>query len=90
MGGLSHLVNPLSNPEQLAISTLQVDGDLSDSIRFESSRVLQAAGVLLRLPQEIIAQSIVILARFWAGDDGRRLLEDDAKVCHICRTVGLG
>jgi hypothetical protein len=42
---------------------------------------MQAAGTLLRLPQELIAQSIIILYRFWTGADGGSLLEHDSKVC---------
>lgn len=86
--GPSHLVNPLASPAHLETSASQLDGvpkDLEDSIRYETTRLLQAAGILLRLPQEIIAQSIVILSRFWSGADGTSLLECDAKV-NICTT----
>ncbi|KAI5360727.1 Putative Cyclin-like superfamily, cyclin/Cyclin-like subunit Ssn8 [Septoria linicola] len=79
---LSHLLNPLATSQQLETSASQLDGvprDLEDSIRFETSRLVQAAGILLRLPQEIIAQCIVILQRFWTGPDGGSLLEHDSK-----------
>lgn len=82
---LSHLANPIVTSTQLEVSATQLDGvsrDLEDSIRFESARLLQAAGVLLRLPQELIAQSITILYRFWTGADGGSMLEHDAKVCY--------
>lgn len=81
--GPSHLVNSLASPAHLETSASQLDGvpkDLEDSIRFETSRLLQATGILLRLPQEIIAQSIVVLSRFWSGADGMSLLECDAVV----------
>lgn len=81
--GPSHLVNPLATPAHLETSASQLDGvprDLEDSIRYETTRLLEATGILLRLPQEIIAQSIVILSRFWSGADGTSLLECDAKV----------
>ncbi|KAK3070238.1 hypothetical protein LTR53_010811 [Teratosphaeriaceae sp. CCFEE 6253] len=78
----SHLVNPLATSAQLETSASQLDGvprDLEDSIRYQTARLNQAAGVLLRLPQEIIAQSIVILQRFWLGPDGGSMLEQDPK-----------
>ncbi len=80
---LSHLANPLVTSPQLETSVSQLDGvprDLEDSIRFETARLMQAAGTLLRLTQELIAQSIIILYRFWIGADGGSLLEHDSKV----------
>ena len=68
---------------QLETSASQLDGvprDLEDSVRFETAHLLQAAGMLLRLPQEIIAQSITILYRYWLGADGGSMLEYDSKV----------
>ncbi|KAK4919973.1 hypothetical protein LTR49_012410 [Elasticomyces elasticus] len=78
----SHLVNPLATSSQLETSASQIDElprDLEYSIRYESSRLNQAAGMLLRLPQEIIAQSIVILQRCWAGEHGISILKQDPK-----------
>ncbi|TKA54727.1 hypothetical protein B0A55_11805 [Friedmanniomyces simplex] len=78
----SHLVNPLASIAQLETSASQIDGvprDLEASIRYETGRLNQAAGILLRLPQEIIAQSIVILQRFWTGPDGASMLKHDSK-----------
>ena len=80
---LSHLVNPLATLTQLETSSSQLDGipkDLEDSIRFTTFRLMQAAGTLLRLPQEIIAQSIVLLQRYWLGADGGSLLDNDTQV----------
>ena len=82
--GPSHLINPLATPAHLETSATQLDGipkDLEDSVRYETTRLLEASGILLRLPQEIIAQSIVLLARFWSGADGASMLDCDAKVC---------
>lgn len=82
--GLSHLTNPLATPAQLQSSSSQTDGvpaDLEDSIRYEGARLLQAAGVLLRSPQELIAEAIVIFTRFWVGSEGGSLVEYGAKVC---------
>lgn len=79
----SHLSNPLATPDQLASSGSQLDGippDLEDSIRFAGARLTQAAGILLRLPQDIIAQAIVIFARFFQGPEGGSLMEYGAKV----------
>lgn len=80
---LCHLLNPLATSTQLETSSSQLDGvpkDIEDSVRFETTGLIQAAGILLRLPQEIIAQSIVILYRFWTGPYGGSLLEHDSKV----------
>ncbi|KAF2084983.1 hypothetical protein K490DRAFT_47946 [Saccharata proteae CBS 121410] len=69
----SNLSNPLATPDQLASSGSQLDGipaDLEDSLRFAGARLTQMAGVLLKLPQDIIAQAIVIFTRFWLGTEG--------------------
>ncbi|THY01830.1 hypothetical protein D6D03_05492 [Aureobasidium pullulans] len=80
--GLSHITNPLATPYQLQNTASQLDripGDLEVSIRFEGSRLIQAAGVLLHLPQELIAEAIIIYARFWLGPEGGSLAEYHAK-----------
>ena len=69
----SPLANPLVTPAQLRLSSSQLDNiprHLEDSVRFAGARLTQAAGILLRLPQEIIAQAIVVFARFWVGAEG--------------------
>lgn len=79
----SHLANPLATSDQLETSASQLDGvptDLEASIRFSTAQLLQAAGILLRLPQELIAQAIILTYRFWTGPDAGSLLEDDAEV----------
>ncbi|KAI9704475.1 MAG: hypothetical protein M1820_005549 [Bogoriella megaspora] len=76
--GLSHLANPLASPDQLALSSSSVDGipaDLEDSLRYAGARLTQAAGTLLKLPQDVIAQAIVIFSRFWIGSEGGSLVE---------------
>lgn len=81
--GLSHLANPLAAPDQLHTSASQLDGvfgDLVDSVRFEGAKLIQAAGILLQLPQEIIAEAIIIFSRFWAGPEGGSIVDYDAKV----------
>lgn len=80
---LSHLTNPLATPAQLQTSSSQLDGlpsDLEDSIRYQGAKLIQAAGVLLRLPQELIAEAIITFSRFWVGSDGGSLVEYGAKV----------
>lgn len=80
----SHLLNPIATSAQLETSASRLDGvakDIEDSVRFETSRMLQAAGILLRLPQELIAQAIVILQRYWTGPDGGSVLDYNPKVC---------
>lgn len=87
MASTSLLSNPLATAEQLSSSGSQLDGvpaDLEASIRFAGARLTQAAGILLRLPQDVIAQSLVIFARFWTGSEGGSLRQYDLKVssCH--------
>ncbi|KAM0804216.1 cyclin domain-containing protein [Usnea florida] len=70
---LSPLSNPLATVDQLSTSSSQLDGvpaDLESSLRFAGAQLTQAAGILLRLPQEIIAQAIVIFQRFYVGSEG--------------------
>lgn len=80
---LSHLSNPLATPEQLADSASQLDGtpiDLEISLRYHCQRVIQAAGILLGLPQIIIAETIVIFSRFLVGPEGGSFLDHSAIV----------
>ncbi|CAC9887904.1 unnamed protein product, partial [Aureobasidium pullulans] len=79
---MSHITSPLATPYQLQNTASQLDripGDLEVSIKFEGSRLIQAAGVLLHLPQELIAEAIIIFARFWLGPEGGSLAEYHAK-----------
>ncbi|KAF1812734.1 hypothetical protein P152DRAFT_396402 [Eremomyces bilateralis CBS 781.70] len=74
----SLLANPLATPEQLSISSSQLDGvpaDLERSIIHAGQKLIQYAGILLRLPQEIITQAIVIFTRYWVGAEGGSLLD---------------
>ncbi|PYH41707.1 putative cyclin [Aspergillus saccharolyticus JOP 1030-1] len=74
--GLKFLSNALATPEQLSTSSSSIDGvtpDLEASIRFAGALLTQAAGVLLRLSQDIIAQAIVTFTRFWIGAEGGSL-----------------
>ena len=82
----SHFANPLASSLQLETSASQLDGvprEIEDSVRYETARLLQVAGILLRLPQEVIARSIITLQRFWVGPDGGSLLDFDAKVRNV-------
>lgn len=79
----SPLANSLATVAQLEISGSQLDGippDLENSIRYAGARLTQAAGVLLTLPQEVIAQAIVVFTRFWVGPEGGSLAEFGAEV----------
>ncbi|KAL1649011.1 hypothetical protein SLS61_006534 [Didymella pomorum] len=74
----SPLANPLATVVQLKSSGSQLDGipqDLEDSIRYAGARLTQAAGILLRLPQEVIAQALIVFMRFWVGEEGGSLAE---------------
>lgn len=80
---LATLSNPLATPSQLSTSPSQLDGvpsDLEVSVRYAGAKLTQAAGVLLRLPQDIIAQAIVIYLRFWTGSEGGSMMVHGAKV----------
>lgn len=82
--GLKHLSNALATPDQLSNSSSSLDGvpsELETSIRCAGAQLTQAAGVLLHLSQDIIAQAIVIFTRFWLGADGGSLRIYSAKVC---------
>jgi hypothetical protein len=68
---MAHLANPLASPAQLfALNTLNspLPPDLQHSIRFYTARLTQAAGLLLRLSQDITAQANVLLFRYWVID----------------------
>ena len=81
---LLSLSNLLVTPDQLSSSSSELDGvpaDLENSLRFAGVMLTQAAGILLRLPQEIIAQAIVIFQRFYVGLEGGSFKVTSAKVC---------
>ncbi|KAH6715705.1 cyclin-like protein [Leptodontidium sp. MPI-SDFR-AT-0119] len=66
---MSHLTNPLTTPLQLSSNpSSHLPQELQDSIRFYTARLTQAAGILLRLPQDITAQANVLLFRYWVVD----------------------
>ncbi|EKD16779.1 uncharacterized protein L3040_006279 [Drepanopeziza brunnea f. sp. 'multigermtubi'] len=73
---MSHLSNPLATTSQLyaqsASNPSALPLEIQDSIRFYTARLTQAAGILLRMPQDITAQANVLLFRYWAVD---RLME---------------
>jgi hypothetical protein len=82
--GLKYLSNALATPDQLSNSSSSLDGvpsELETSIRCAGAQLTQAAGVLLHLSQDIIAQAIVIFTRFWLGAEGGSLRIYSAKVC---------
>lgn len=83
----SQLANPLATVAKLEGTASQLQGipqEIEHFARFDAARLTQAAGILLRLPQEIVAQSIIILQRFYVGADGGSLLEHDIIVCSTC------
>jgi cyclin L len=80
---LSNLSNPLATVEQLSSSGSQLDGiphELETSILFAAARLTQFAGVLLRLPQDIVASAILLVQRFFLGPEGGSLRDYGAKV----------
>ena len=81
--GLSSLTNPLATVEQLSNSSSSLDGvppSLESSVRYAGLQITQAAGILLRLPQEIVAQAMVIFTRFYIGSEGGSFRVNSAKV----------
>lgn len=81
---LNTIANPLASVAQLETSGSQLDGipaDLERSIFFAGASLTQSAGVLLRLPQDVIAKAIVIFQRFWLGPEGGSLRDHGAEVC---------
>ncbi|KAL2813265.1 cyclin-like protein [Aspergillus granulosus] len=82
IAGLKFLSNALATSEQLTSSSSSIDGvpnDLEQSVRFAGTQLTQAAGILLRLSQDIIAQAIVTFTRFWLGPEGGSLRIYSAK-----------
>ncbi|KAL2421944.1 hypothetical protein ABEF95_001864 [Exophiala dermatitidis] len=63
---IEHITNPLAISSQL-VNLNNAEGDHGQSIRFAQAALTSAAGILLRLSQEIIAQAIVLLQRFWVS-----------------------
>ena len=80
---LYHTNNVLATVQHLQASGSQLDGvpkDLESSIIFAGAWLTQSAGVLLRLPQNVVAQAIILFTRFLIGPEGGSLLEFGAKV----------
>ena len=83
MAHLASLSNPLITVDQLSSSSSQLDGvspDIESSVRLAGALLTQAAGILLRLPQQVIAQAIVIFTRFYVGPEGGSFLLNAAQV----------
>ncbi|KAL8753126.1 MAG: hypothetical protein Q9184_005520 [Pyrenodesmia sp. 2 TL-2023] len=77
------LSNLLATVEQLSTSGSSLDGvplELESSVRFAGLELTQAAGILLRLPQEIVAQAMMIFTRFYLGPEGGSHRINSAKV----------
>ena len=80
---LEALANPLVTAEQLSTTSSRLDGisaDLESSLRYAGAQLTQAAGILLRLPQEIIVQAIVTFYRYYVGAEGGSFRVNPLKV----------
>ena len=77
---MSHLFNPLATVEQLYAykQRTHLPDELRDSIIFYTARLTQAAGILLRLSEDITAQANVLLFRYYLTDD---LMSHEFSVC---------
>lgn len=83
MDRLLSLSNPLVTVEQLSSSGSRLEGvppDLESSVRFSGALLTQAAGILLHLPQQVVAQAIIIFTRFYVGPEGGSFLVNAAQV----------
>lgn len=80
---MAHLTNPLVSPEQLASCT-RINAahpqSFQDQIRFSTAKVTQSAGILLRLPQSVSAQAVVLLYRYWTVEE---LIRDEFEVTDL-------
>ncbi|EXJ90455.1 hypothetical protein A1O1_03557 [Capronia coronata CBS 617.96] len=63
ISAIEHIANPLVTSKQL-INLKNSEDDNGQSVRFAQAQLTSAAGILLRLSQEVIAQAIVLLQRF--------------------------
>ncbi|KAL8670455.1 MAG: hypothetical protein Q9168_005015 [Polycauliona sp. 1 TL-2023] len=82
MESLSSLSNSLATVEQLSSSSSSLDAVpplLESSVRFAGLQITQAAGILLRMPQEVVAQAMVIFTRFYIGPEGGSVRVNGAK-----------
>ena len=80
---LHTLSNFLATVPQVSSSSSQLDGipaDLEASIRYAGASLTQAAGILLRLPQEVIATAVITFTRFYVGPEGGSFRLHAAKV----------
>lgn len=88
---VEHLTNPLVTVEQLY--SLQDDDrnhtENGQSVRFAQALLTQAAGILLRLPQEVVATSLVLLQRFWLENLGQGHAAADLKVHKLLECLRL-
>ncbi|KAF7514287.1 hypothetical protein GJ744_000057 [Endocarpon pusillum] len=79
---VEHLTNPLVTVEQLY--SLQDDdrnhAENGQSVRYAQAVLTQAAGILLRLPQDVVATSLVLLQRFWVENLGQGHATADLKI----------
>ena len=66
----------LTNRAKTVLNSLPLE--LQDSVRFYTARLTQAAGILLRLPQDVTAKANVLLFRYWAVGG---LMEFEFAVC---------
>lgn len=89
---LSTLSNPLATPAQLSTTSSHLDAippSLERSLRYAGAELTRAAGILLRLPQEIVAQAVVVFYRFYVGAEGGSFRIHGVKVRMFCRMGGV-
>ena len=79
----SSLINPLATPAQLSTSSSSLDSvrqNVESAAIYVGACLTQSAGILLRLPQDVIARAIILFTRFWTGPEGGSLKEVGAAV----------
>ncbi len=73
-----YLTNPLATSTQL-LKLRNAEDEHGRSVRFAQGQLISAAGVLLRLSQEVVAHAIVLLQRFLVSYTTRNILEDGGR-----------
>ena len=80
---LSSLYNPLVTVSQLTTSSSSLDNipaELENSMRYAGQKLIQAAGILLRLPRDTIVKAIITFTRYYVGSEGGSFAEGEFKV----------
>jgi hypothetical protein len=88
--GPGYLTNSIVNAEQL--NPLHVDdgfrSEAATTSRYAQAILTQSAGILLRLPLEVVATALVLLQRFWVESSAEERVDADFKVMKMPSSRG--